>query len=739
MQLRDKTILIISNEPWGLVWLSKHNYAYELSRNNRVIFVDPPKPWSLINLLRPTVSLTAISPTLSILRYGNRLPVLNKLLYHLNERWVATGIHRFLRRNGIVVEMFITFDPTRLSVPQRFKPDTALFLSVDNYTFTFYGERDLCRNVDAIITVSEQLTARYKDFHKPTLTIGHSISTEEFHGEPPSRMPQGYGLYVGAIDHRVDHKRVEAMLVRFPNVPFVFIGQLSIPEKSPARSIYLPGRYPNMHFLGVKPFKELKSYIAGSRFCLAPRDVRSLSNTISQHKTFQYLALGKPLFSTVFTEYLPIGQLMYMENDAEKSLDQLEHFLSEGEPAHLAQERIDYARTMTYERTFERIEGFLNGIRGMSNEVGIGHRTIFLFSNEPWSDMWYSKHHYAAELAKRHEVYFVNMPERWRPTDLFSWRARTVLSQEGVHVVSYRNTLPRKSGAFVGRWGGRKILRLRPDGHAVCWTFNPLALDECSAIQRAGARCIYHVVDPYQAFPEDKKMARSADLMVTVNRWFLDYYAPFNEHRLLVPHGVRAEDRRCDPVAVEKWRTAHGRYALFAASLSDFTNYQVLVRAAERFPRLKFLVAGREFPLPPEMEQERDQLLSMPNVVYLGVKHPDELRDLVRGAAVGLLAYDFEIRRTVPLSGGRTPLKVLTYLAQHCPLVTTNNSYIPELEDKGCFKADDTEQFLRVMADVLDGRLTVDTAAVDRYLDGMDYGALTERILRSLDEVSPGQ
>lgn len=739
MNLSGKNILIVSNEAWGDVWFSKHNYAHELSRNNRVVFVDPPGPWKPRNLLGCSPSLSPVSGTLSILRYRNRLPVLNKWFYQLNERLVAHRIRSFLRTNGLAPETLITFDPTRFTTPKRLRPELSLFLCVDKYNFAFHGERDLCRNVDAIITISTHLSVRYEHFHKPLLTIGHSISSDEFSATPPTNVPEGYGLYVGTIDSRVDHAHVVAMLERFPDVPFLFVGRLALKDDDPARSIYLPGRFPNMHFIGVKPFKELKSYIAGSRFCLAPMDLRFPGNDISHHKTFQYLALGKPVFSTVFSEYVPIGHLMYMENDPGRSLDGLQRFLAHGEPPAIAEERIAYARTMTYERSFERIEGFLKGLPGLLRGVGIEHRTIFLFSNEPWSDMWYSKHHYAAELAKKHEVYFVNMPERWRPTDLFSWRARTWVSPEGVHVVSYRNTVPRKVGPFVGRWGGRKILRLRPDAHAVCWTFNPLALDECSAIQRAGARCIYHVVDPYQSFPEDKQMARSADLMVTVNRWFLDYYAPFNKHRMLVPHGVRAEDRQCDPVAVEKWKSSHGRYALFAASLSDFTNYQVLIRAAERFSELKFLVAGREFPLPPEMEQERDRLLSMPNVVYLGVKHPDELRDLVRGAAVGLLAYDFEVRRTVPLSGGRTPLKVLTYLAQHCPLVTTNNSYIPELEDKGCFKADDTEGFLRVMGDVLAGRLVVDTAAVDHYLDGMDYGALTERILRTLDEVSSGQ
>ena len=40
------------------------------------------------------------------------------------------------------------------------------------------------------------------------------------------------------------------------------------------------------------------------------------------------------------------------------------------------------------------------------------------------------------------------MPDRWRPADLFSWHAGTWVTPEGVHVVSYRNTLPRKFGSF---------------------------------------------------------------------------------------------------------------------------------------------------------------------------------------------------------------------------------------------------------------------------------------------------
>jgi len=39
----DKTILIISPQPWGIMFVAKHHYARELaSQGNRVYFINPP-------------------------------------------------------------------------------------------------------------------------------------------------------------------------------------------------------------------------------------------------------------------------------------------------------------------------------------------------------------------------------------------------------------------------------------------------------------------------------------------------------------------------------------------------------------------------------------------------------------------------------------------------------------------------------------------------------------------------
>ena len=41
--LRNKTILIISPQAWGKMFLSKHHYAIELAkRGNAVYFLNPP-------------------------------------------------------------------------------------------------------------------------------------------------------------------------------------------------------------------------------------------------------------------------------------------------------------------------------------------------------------------------------------------------------------------------------------------------------------------------------------------------------------------------------------------------------------------------------------------------------------------------------------------------------------------------------------------------------------------------
>lgn len=366
-------------------------------------------------------------------------------------------------------------------------------------------------------------------------------------------------------------------------------------------------------------------------------------------------------------------------------------------------------------------------------------RTIYVFSLEPWGDMWYSKHHYAAFLAKNHGVYFISVPDKWRWGDLFSFGVKVKATSEGVNVVEYRNNLPLRilppfMRAWVDKLNAWKLSRLPHSKDALFWCFYPTSLLDHKVLRTPGAQVVYHVVDPYLIFPNDPQFARTADVVVAINPWYEERYRGFNSNTVRIPHGVRSKDRGSESTEVERYRSRWGSYIVMAAGINQHTNYALLHSAAERFPDHTFVLVGQMSPLKDEMLAERNALLDLPNVVHDGVKHPDDLRNLIRGAEIGLVTYEFEPTRSLPSKVDRTPLKVITYLAQHCPVVSTINSYIPELDERGNFKAEDESHFMDLIEEILQGRLTVDEAAVKTYLDSIAYEKLTTTILDRLPE-----
>lgn len=90
MKLESQTILIVSNEPWGDVWYSKHNWAYELSKKNQVFFINPPTNWKLSNLWGLKINISSYTESLQILKYQNILPYTRfSILYKLNNFLVS--------------------------------------------------------------------------------------------------------------------------------------------------------------------------------------------------------------------------------------------------------------------------------------------------------------------------------------------------------------------------------------------------------------------------------------------------------------------------------------------------------------------------------------------------------------------------------------------------------------------------------------------------------------------------
>jgi hypothetical protein len=373
MPLKNQNILVVSNEAWGDVWYSKHNYAYELSKNNQVIFVNPPKKWSAWRIFSFAVEEKNYSPNLSYITYGNCLPSFIPFLNKLNNYIVSKKLKQWLRSKKRITDFIVwSFDPMRLYNHKLIGANFGLFHCVDHYNFQFYGERDICQNSNVIFSTSEFFLNDYKQFETPKYVVPHGISSEEFlikaeelneiKSELNSKeiVSNDYGLFIGVIDHRLDFELTEKIIRKFPEQQFVFVGPLNLPKNNThAENIFDKKLYKNVIWLGKKPFKTLKYYIHLSKFCFSYMNMKHLGNTVHHHKTLVYLTQGKPVFSSLFTEYEHLEDIMYMSNDYDSSEQMLYHFLNNGEEESKIQKRINYAKSYTFDSILQKAEHIL--------------------------------------------------------------------------------------------------------------------------------------------------------------------------------------------------------------------------------------------------------------------------------------------------------------------------------------------------------------------------------------------
>lgn len=360
-KLENEVIIVTSNEPWGDVWYSKQNYAYELSKNNKVFFINPPSKWRFKNLLFNPIKTTSYAENLQYVDYNNFLPIINNFFNRLNNRWVSHYLKKYFEKKGITKAILWAFDPLRLYNYKLLGCKLGIYHCVDFYYSQFFGEHELCKNSDMIFATSQYFLNNFSSYKTPKYIVPHGISSEEFNLDEEILKQSDFGLadyaiYVGVIDLRMDYSLLEKALQAFPNIQFLFVGPVRLKHSSykskyidSAIRIFEENRYSNVHAIGSRHFKQLKYYINRAKFCISFMDMEYHANTIHHHKTLLYLAHGKPVFGPVFSEYRTMGNLMYMNNNGEELIGLIDNFIKNGEDSNLAEQRIRYARKFSFE------------------------------------------------------------------------------------------------------------------------------------------------------------------------------------------------------------------------------------------------------------------------------------------------------------------------------------------------------------------------------------------------------
>ena len=361
---------------------------------------------------------------------------------------------------------------------------------------------------------------------------------------------------------------------------------------------------------------------------------------------------------------------------------------------------------------------------------------ILLLSNEVWGPVWYSKHHYAVELARTNTVLFIGPPLPWSPRNVIEPPFQVEQVQPNLWSIRTGNPCPMRlrQRLFRGwndQWLARKLenwlKQQKLTGPRILWQFDPNRLTTTPL--GVNWTYLYHAVDPYQNFPSDTFLARRAGLVIAINDELFAYYQKLNERVLQVPHGFAPHpETHLDP-AEEALRNERP-YFLLVGTLSNDLDLNLLEAIGKRFPDKRLLLIGPDMFHTQDFRDAFQALLRrQPTIRHLGVRPAQALGPWMRGAVANLVLYQFGLTKTV---GTRSPHKLIPYLAAGRPVVTTLSGLLPILEGKGLYSAPTPEQFLQLMEAAETGTLTVDEPAVAAYLESVRYPRLLERIFAAL-------
>lgn len=232
-------------------------------------------------------------------------------------------------------------------------------------------ERRLLEIADLVFTGGQSLYEAKRGRHPAVHAFPSSIDAGHFGrarrpgAEPVDQaaIPRPRLGYFGVIDERIDLDLLAAVAGLRPDWHWVMIGPVVKidPETLPRRS--------NLHYLGMKDYGDLPSYLAGWDAALMPFAANDSTRFISPTKTPEYLAGGRPVISTSIRDVMrPYGELNLVEiaDDPEAFVAAAERAMARfGEGAPEREEWLQRVDGLlaggSWDRTFGQMSDLIDG------------------------------------------------------------------------------------------------------------------------------------------------------------------------------------------------------------------------------------------------------------------------------------------------------------------------------------------------------------------------------------------
>lgn len=279
-------------------------------------------------------------------------------LQRLNDRIFFNGLRKLIKREKIKDFIFInTYDPFfALNFPSDITPYLKIYQCVDDIEEVEYTlkhgaalEREMMGKYDLTMTTSLELTKIKKPYAQSIYYLPNAVDPslfnqayfkkldipKEFHGV--SKKVIGF---IGNIEQRMDYDLVRKIAKAHQDKLLYLIGPISSNEYKTEGLDKLE----NIVFTGGKSIEELPAYLQNIDCAIIPFKCNKLTKSIYPLKINEYLAGGKPVVTTNFSEDIrTFKEVVYIANSHEEFISLIDQSIEKNNE-ELALKRLEHAK-----------------------------------------------------------------------------------------------------------------------------------------------------------------------------------------------------------------------------------------------------------------------------------------------------------------------------------------------------------------------------------------------------------
>jgi glycosyltransferase involved in cell wall biosynthesis len=189
------------------------------------------------------------------------------------------------------------------------------------------------------------------DYHHFSKSRDESLAVpDDIAGLPSPRMG-----FIGYINHLIDFELIAKLAKNFPESSLIMIGGVQSISKVSDDLLYNATlQISNVHYRGFKKYETLPAYLKGFDICLMPFRLNDWMKHSAPNKTYQYLASGKPIVSTDFTEIRRYADIVRVGKSHDEFIKLVGEAISERD-GQLVQKRLTTAMENSTENRAKKL------------------------------------------------------------------------------------------------------------------------------------------------------------------------------------------------------------------------------------------------------------------------------------------------------------------------------------------------------------------------------------------------